>query len=207
MGLFGGSKSSEAASENPEIRQVEQMVATEAKNEQKNLDHTLKDFAKLNGTHEKAIKAADKAQRSLDKAVKNENKTAKELNEAEHRHDNALSDQRNAYKTLELKRQQGGRIEQDLQQRKASVGELQQKKAANDAARESKLSDVHRHAAERARTRSVDFPNGPETDGGRTSVDGPIGEHDLSDAGAQGAGTGTTGVDANGIAISAGDRV
>lgn len=56
MGLFGGSKSSEAASENPEIRQVEQMVATEAKNEQKNLDHTLKDFAKLNGTHEKAIK-------------------------------------------------------------------------------------------------------------------------------------------------------
>ena len=56
MGLFGGSKSSSTASEDPEIRQVEKMIATEAKNDQKNLDHALKDLSKLDKTHEKAIK-------------------------------------------------------------------------------------------------------------------------------------------------------
>lgn len=57
MGLFGGSKSSGAASEDPETRQLEKMIATEAKNDQKNLDHALKDLSKLDKTHEKAIKA------------------------------------------------------------------------------------------------------------------------------------------------------
>ncbi|KAI0725113.1 hypothetical protein C8Q72DRAFT_889148 [Fomitopsis betulina] len=200
MGLFGGSKSSDTGSADPEIRQVEKMVATEARSDQKTLDHAFKGLAKLNDTHDKAIKSAEKAQRSLDKAVKHENKTAKDLNEAEHKHENAIAGQRNAFKTLELKQQQGELIEQDLQQRRASVDELQQKKAVNDAARETRLSQIHHHAAESARTRSDDFGSRTEC-GGRTSVD----EHGVKEG--QGAGTGTVGVDANGTAISGGDRV
>ncbi|EPT02318.1 hypothetical protein FOMPIDRAFT_1048014 [Fomitopsis schrenkii] len=206
MGLFGGSKSSGTTAEDPEIRQVEKMIATEAKNEQKNLDHALKDLSKLDKTHEKAIKAADKAQHAVDKAVKDEHKTAEALNQAEHKHDNAIAGQRNACKTLELKRQDEGRLDQDVQQHKLSVDGLQQSKAANDATRESKLNQIRQQATNRARAGSVDsFANGPGT-GGRTSVDDSAGEHGMNGSRAQGAGTGTMGVHANGSALGAGNR-
>ncbi|TFY50308.1 hypothetical protein EVJ58_g11103 [Rhodofomes roseus] len=198
MGLFKSSTAG-STSEDPETRQVEKMIATEAKNEQKTVDHALKDLSKLEKTHDKSLKAADKAQHMLDKAVKNENDTAKALNQAEHKHDNAISSQRNAYKTLELKRQQAGHLEQDLQQRKTSVDEIQQKKAASDhlsivrAVRESKLAQIHQHAADRAGSRagSTDLSAGPTH---------------ATDGTAQTAGTGTMGVDADGTGIAGESR-
>ena len=62
-GLFGGSKTS--GSEDPEIRQLEKMIAKEAKSEQKALDHALKDLSKLDKSHEKAIKVYFCSLRSL----------------------------------------------------------------------------------------------------------------------------------------------
>ena len=77
------------------------------------------------------------------------------------------------------------------------------------AVRESKLAQIHQQAADRARAGSragsIDLANGPGT-GGRSSVDDSVGEHGVNNAGEQGAGTGTMGVDANGTAIGAGDR-
>lgn len=49
------------------------------------------------------LQAADKAQHAVDKAVKDEHKTAEALNQAEHKHDNAIAGQRNACKTLEVR--------------------------------------------------------------------------------------------------------
>ncbi|KZT65201.1 hypothetical protein DAEQUDRAFT_731721 [Daedalea quercina L-15889] len=195
MGLFGGSKPS--TSEDPEIRQAENMLASETKNKQKNLDHALKDLAKLDKRHENSIKAADKAQRTLDKAVKDEHKAAKELNQAEYKHDNAISTQRNASKDLELKRQNEGSYEQDLQQRKASIDELQQRKAASDATGESKLAQIHQRAADRA-SASIDLPTS-----GEPSSAGSAGTNDA----VQGAGTDTTTVDANEPAVGSHDRM
>lgn len=48
---------------------------------------------------------------------------------------------------MQLKRQQEGRIDQDLQQRKASVDELQQKKVANDVSRPFRLHNYSLRSA------------------------------------------------------------
>lgn len=53
MPLFG---KSDTFSENPEVRQVEKMIAKEAREDQKNLDHTIKDLSGAEKTHNKSIK-------------------------------------------------------------------------------------------------------------------------------------------------------
>ncbi|KZT00193.1 uncharacterized protein LAESUDRAFT_732522 [Laetiporus sulphureus 93-53] len=174
MGLFGPSKSG-SATEDPEIRQLEKVISSEARNDQKNVDHAIKDLKGAGTTHNKSVKAADKAQHELDKAIENEHKAAAALNKAEHQHESAIADQRNAAKTLELKKQQEARLEQDLHKQHEAVVEIQQRKASNDAMRESKLARVHEQAASRARSGSLDGSNGPAASGAAT-----------------GAGTGTT---------------
>ncbi|KAF9810236.1 hypothetical protein IEO21_07047 [Rhodonia placenta] len=132
MGIFSSKSKKGTMSDNPETRQVEKMIASETKADQKNVDHALKDFKKADKMHDKSIKSADKAQHALDKAVKKEHKTAQAVNKAEHQHETAIANQHNASKTVELQRQHESVLEQDLQKRRNEFEELQQRKAAND---------------------------------------------------------------------------
>lgn len=163
MGIFSSKSKKGTMSDNPETRQVEKMIASETKADQKNVDHALKDFKKADKMHDKSIKSADKAQHALDKAVKKEHKTAQAVNKAEHQHETAIANQHNASKTVELQRQHESVLEQDLQKRRNEFEELQQRKAANDATRESKLAQIHEQAAEHARSASFDASHGPAT--------------------------------------------
>ncbi|KAI0637908.1 hypothetical protein C8Q77DRAFT_397473 [Trametes polyzona] len=169
MPLFG---KSDTFSENPEIRQVEKMIAKEAREDQKNLDHTIEDLSSAEKAHNKSIKVADKAQHALDKAVEKEHKAAKALNRAAHNHDSAISSEQNAEKTLQIKQQHEARLEQDLEQKRRHLDELQQRKAHNDQVRESKLSQIHAQAAAAADARRASFDTSgqPATVGGPTST-------------------------------------
>lgn len=54
MPLFGSKDSS--ASQDPEVRQFEKMIAKEAHDDQKTLDHAVKDLKKAETSHNKGIK-------------------------------------------------------------------------------------------------------------------------------------------------------
>ncbi len=113
---------------------------------------------------------ADKAQHALDKAVENEHKAAKAVNRAVHNHDAAISNEQNAEKTvqvrsqfappparraitpsrpvpydapalLQIKQQHETRLEQDLEQKRRHLNELQQRKAQNDVRTAASHSD------------------------------------------------------------------
>jgi len=150
MPLF--SKNKDDSSADPQVRQLEKMVSNEARQDQKTLDHAIKDLSQAEKTHNSGIKAAENAQHALDKAVQKEYKTATALNKATHVHNAALTDQQNAEKTLTLKQQHEGRLEHDLQQRKATMEDLQHRKETNDQQREVKLSQIHAQAASRVGT-------------------------------------------------------
>ncbi|KAI0080696.1 hypothetical protein K474DRAFT_1589184 [Panus rudis PR-1116 ss-1] len=137
-------------SQDPAIRQIEKQIATEARSEEKNLQHAIKDLESAEKTHNKSIKAADKAQHALDKAVQKEHKAASALNKAAHQHDAAIAHEQTAEKNVTLKHQHEERLEQDLAKRRASVEELRHRKNQNDQQREMKLSQVHAQAASRA---------------------------------------------------------
>ncbi|KAI9001299.1 hypothetical protein BD414DRAFT_474239 [Trametes punicea] len=154
MGLFG---KSETYSENPEIRQVEKIIAKEAREDQKNLDHTIKDLSSAEKAHNKSVKAADKAQHQLEKAVKKEHKAAEALNRAAHNHDAAVAGEQTAEKTVQIKKQHEVRLERDLEQKRHQLDEMQQRKAHNDQIRESKLSQIHAQAAAAADARRSSF--------------------------------------------------
>ncbi|KAH9894369.1 hypothetical protein C8Q73DRAFT_836312 [Cubamyces lactineus] len=193
MGLFG---KSDTFSDNPEIRQVEKIIAKETREDQKNLDHTIKDLSGAEKAHNKSIKAVDKAHHQLDKAVEQEHKAAKALNRAAHSHDSAVSNEQNAEKTVErgltlpsptrphtslttaspllpqIKKQHEARLEKDLEQKRRQLDELQQRKAHNDQVRETKLSQIHAQAAAAADARRSSFDQ-PTVGGAPTSGAAP----------------------------------
>lgn len=53
MPLFG---KSDTVSENPDVREVEKVVAKEARTDQKNLDHAITDLSHADKSHNKSIK-------------------------------------------------------------------------------------------------------------------------------------------------------
>ncbi|KAH9942034.1 hypothetical protein B0H21DRAFT_527285 [Amylocystis lapponica] len=164
MGLFGSS--SDGASADPEIRQFEKIIANEAKADQRNMDHAIKDFTTSEKSHNKSIKEADKAEHTIEKSIKKEHSTAQALNKAEHKHDAALADQKNARKSLEIKRKHEAQLDADVQQRRGTLEQLQQRKEANDQSREAKLAQIHQQAADRRA--SLDNGGSPTGTGGTT---------------------------------------
>ncbi|KAI0356534.1 hypothetical protein OH77DRAFT_1423467 [Trametes cingulata] len=157
MPLFG---KSDTFSENPEVRQVEKMIAKEARDDQKNLDHTIKDLSSAEKAHNKSIKAVDKASHALDKAVEKEHKAAKAVNRAIHNHDSTVAGEQAAEKKVQITKQHEARLEQDLEQKRRQLDELQHRKAQNDHVRESKLSQIHAQAAAAADMRRASYEDG-----------------------------------------------
>ncbi|OBZ76972.1 hypothetical protein A0H81_03670 [Grifola frondosa] len=175
----------------PELRQVEKMVAKETKADQKNLDHTIKDLRKAEKSHNDSIKTdyrwRTKPSMHLTRQLRKHD-AANALNRAVHHHDAAVSDQHTAEKTLELKRQHEARLREDLEKRRSTMEEFRQRKASNDSTRETKLSQLHAQAASRANT--MDAPAGARA---RSSVEYAAGPGDATGGATQGPTTSPTG--------------
>ncbi|EKM59448.1 uncharacterized protein PHACADRAFT_191806 [Phanerochaete carnosa HHB-10118-sp] len=166
-------------STDPQIRDFEKRIAQDARTDQKNLDHVVKDLKNAEKAHQKAIKGADNAQHQLDKAVQQEHKTAGAVEKAEHNHQAAIQAEASAEKRLDLARQYQERLEQELQKRRGSVDEWEHRKDVNDQQREMKLADIHNDAASRAgsRANSVNYglKNGARNPGAAAGVNGAQG--------------------------------
>ncbi|KIP09185.1 hypothetical protein PHLGIDRAFT_18701 [Phlebiopsis gigantea 11061_1 CR5-6] len=178
-------------SSDPQIRDVEKRIAQEARQDERNLNHVIKDLRVAEKNHQKAIKAVDNGQHKVDKTARKEHKAAAAVEKAQHNHQAAISSEASAEKSLNLKRQYQQRLEQDLQQRRATVDEWQHRKDVNDQQRETKLADIHTAAASRAGTRANSIDRGPTNGalnpGAATGVDGAQGPV-IPDVGASGVG-------------------
>ncbi|CDO74552.1 hypothetical protein BN946_scf184632.g9 [Trametes cinnabarina] len=129
MGLFG---KSDPSSQNKEDRQIEKIVAKEERDEQKNLDHTVKDLSSAEKAYNKTVKAISKAQHQLERAVEKEHNASKAVNRAAHNHDAAIANEQNAEKTVELHKEHEVKLGQDLEQKRRQLEDAQQRKAHND---------------------------------------------------------------------------
>lgn len=58
MPLCFPSKNNDSMSTDPTIRELERRIANEAKTDQKNLDHAIRDLKNAEKSHEKAIKVS-----------------------------------------------------------------------------------------------------------------------------------------------------
>ncbi|KAI0796487.1 hypothetical protein C8Q75DRAFT_741281 [Abortiporus biennis] len=165
LSLPFSSKKDPNMSKDPQIRQIEQMIANEARSDQKNLEHAIKDVKAGESTHNKSVKAAQKAEHNLDKAVKNEHDAAKVLNKANHDHEAAIANQQSAERDLALKQQHETRLVQDVEKKRSNMDSIQHRKESNDQQRELKLSEIHAQAASRAGTlNSTSSDDHPQTE-------------------------------------------
>ncbi|KAI0370170.1 hypothetical protein BV20DRAFT_966783 [Pilatotrama ljubarskyi] len=157
MPLFG---KSDSFSENPETREIQKGIAKEARDDQRNLDHSVQDLSRAERTHQKSVKAAQNAHHALDKAVEKEYNAAKAVNRAIHDHESTMAGEQAAGKKVELTEQHETRLGLDLDERRRQLSEQQHRKAQNDQVRESKLSQIHAQAADAADVRASSFENG-----------------------------------------------
>lgn len=137
MGLFGSS--------DPAVQQ-EKLIEKEAKGEEKNLKHVIKEVSKAEKDAHKAAKAESHSHHVLEKAAKEEEKIASKLNNITHKHDSAVSKQNAAANELKAKEDAKQRAEATLQQKKAQLDELQRSHSTNEAVRAEKLNELHKPA-------------------------------------------------------------
>ena len=122
---------------------IEKMLEREAKNDTASLKHAVRDLESAEKSETKAEKMVDKAVHAHDKAIRKEHDAAKALNKAQHVHENRVADQQSAAKTIELKKQHQARLEQDVEQKKVALDQMQKRKETNDALRDQKIAQLH----------------------------------------------------------------
>ncbi|KZT26879.1 hypothetical protein NEOLEDRAFT_1049685, partial [Neolentinus lepideus HHB14362 ss-1] len=132
-------------STDPQVKSIEKIIASEEKQDEKNLQHAIKDLKAGEKAEGKAHKMADKAQHALDKVTRKEHDAAKAVNKANSNHEKALTDVQQAHKSIDIKHQREAQLEDAVQRKQTLVGELQQKKDQNDQSREARIAQLHTH--------------------------------------------------------------
>ncbi|KAI0069127.1 hypothetical protein BV25DRAFT_1818079, partial [Artomyces pyxidatus] len=128
-------------------QKLEKILAKETKADEKHLARAAKNLHSLEKQEGKAEKAETKAETAREKAIKVEHKTAKALNDAAHRHDVALTEQKKAEDDLMLKQRQQQGLVREVEHKKAELEQMEQKKHAGEIARERRLTEVRAAAA------------------------------------------------------------
>ncbi|KAJ7229070.1 hypothetical protein GGX14DRAFT_616628 [Mycena pura] len=105
------------------IKKLEKQLKKEAKREDVDLKHALKDLQAAEKLKAKAHKSASKAEETIEKITKIETATLKALNKATHEHDAAVVELRNAERDADLRRQEDERLAADLEAKKARAAE------------------------------------------------------------------------------------
>ncbi|EIW58249.1 uncharacterized protein TRAVEDRAFT_123258 [Trametes versicolor FP-101664 SS1] len=126
MLLFGKQDSAATKTPSPVLADLQ------SREDQRDLDHSIKDLTAAEKAHDKSVKAAYNAHRAVDQAIENEYETAKALNRATHNHEVAISNEQNARITAEVGRSESPHLQQGLEQKGRHLDELHQRKAHND---------------------------------------------------------------------------
>lgn len=131
----------------PQVKSIEKIIAKEEKQDEKNLQHAIKDLKAGEKAETKAHKMADKAQHDLDKIKRKEHDAAKAVNKTKAEHEKALAEVDKVQKNIQVKHQREGQLEEDVRRKQTLVSELQQKKEQNDQVREAHIAQLHTHGA------------------------------------------------------------
>ncbi|KAL1944941.1 hypothetical protein VTO73DRAFT_2561 [Trametes versicolor] len=119
----------------------------QSREDQRDLDQSIKDLTSAEKAHDKSVKAAFDAHRAVDQAIENEYETAKALNRATHNHDVAISNEHNARITAKINQQYEAHLQRGLEQKRRRLDEVHQRKANNDKLRKLDVSQDNVHTA------------------------------------------------------------
>jgi len=123
-----------------EIHKLESALANEAKADEQHLATLTKSLTHSQKDHNKAEKAAMKADGAVEKAIKTETKAARKLNDATHKHDVSITDQHKAEHARDLRQRSLADTDRNLTQHKAALDDAQRIKDTREAERDKRLS-------------------------------------------------------------------
>ncbi|KAB5589105.1 hypothetical protein CTheo_7451 [Ceratobasidium theobromae] len=126
-----------------DVKMIEKMLEREAKNDAASLKHAMRDLEGAEKAEVKSEKMVDRAIHAHEKAVRKEHNASKALNKAQHAHETRVADQERALKTIDIKKQHQARLEQDVEQKKVALEQMQRRKDTNDALRDQKIAQLH----------------------------------------------------------------
>ncbi|KAI0356504.1 hypothetical protein OH77DRAFT_1520024 [Trametes cingulata] len=128
-----------------EAKKLEKLMAAEARAEEKNIAHALKDVRRAEKAVQKSVKAVEKAQKQQEKTLKKEHSAAKALTKAKNKHADALEGEVNAENVVNLKRAKEGERDRGVQQARDDLDSFQCTMEANARDRELRLTEVMAH--------------------------------------------------------------
>ncbi|KAF9535053.1 hypothetical protein CPB83DRAFT_843394 [Crepidotus variabilis] len=150
------------------LKKVETSIIREAKQEEKNLKHVVKDLGTTEKGVNKAHKSADKAETMLSKAEKNEHQTLKNLNRAENNHDRAVANVHSAQNDMQMRTREFTKAQQVLESKKAQVEAAIKDHDNHTAQRNAKLAALRGPESNNEAAKVV-----AEATGARASAAGP----------------------------------
>ncbi|KAI0824654.1 hypothetical protein BC628DRAFT_1419769 [Trametes gibbosa] len=124
------------------VKKLEKLMAWEAKAEELNIKHALKDVKKAEKAVKKSVKAVEKAEKAKGKMVKKEHSTVKALNAAKHKHADALEVETKAEEAASAKRESEAEADRSVQQARGDLESMQTAMDGNARERESRLAEV-----------------------------------------------------------------
>ncbi|KAJ7755679.1 hypothetical protein DFH07DRAFT_821376 [Mycena maculata] len=128
------------------IKKLEKQLAKQAKREDAEVKHALKDVQSTEKHKAKAQKATVKAEQIIEKIAKAETATLKALNKVTHQHDTVVVDLRNAERDGEMKRQEDEKLATELKAKKAHAAEVLQTQLAHADERKTTLRQLREGA-------------------------------------------------------------
>ncbi|KAJ7162597.1 hypothetical protein C8R43DRAFT_303041 [Mycena crocata] len=128
------------------VKKLEKQLTKEAKREDKEVKHTLKDIQSLEKQKTKTQKASIKAEQTIEKLAKVESATLRALNKATHQHDAVLVDLRSAERDAELKRVEDEKITAELAAKKEHAAEILKSQLAHAEERKTQIRELREGA-------------------------------------------------------------
>ncbi|THH21050.1 hypothetical protein EW146_g423 [Bondarzewia mesenterica] len=123
-------------------KKAEKALAKEAKSDAKALDRAANALHSTEKAQIKAQKAAEKAADAEEEAVKTEHKAAIALDDATHKHDVAVTQQRQRHEEVQLKQDHNQKLKHDVADKKAELASITRRKEAADKERDDKLAHL-----------------------------------------------------------------
>lgn len=126
-----------------EVKKMDKLMKTEAKNENKSIKHAIKDAASSEKLFRKSRDAEAQAVKRHQKATTNEHKAAKALSKAKAEHEKVAAELAKAVEDLEIKKRHTESTREGYEKAKRHIDELRNQKTVNDQARARQAANIH----------------------------------------------------------------
>ncbi|CBQ68621.1 DNA binding protein Ncp1 [Sporisorium reilianum SRZ2] len=126
-----------------EIKKMDKLMKTEAKNEHKSLKRAIKDAASAEKLFRKSRDAETQAMKRHQKSQTNEHKAAKALSKAKAEYEKYAAELAKAVEDLDIKKKHTESTRTGYENAKVHIDELRSQKTVNDQARSRQAAQLH----------------------------------------------------------------